>query len=96
MSLAELEKSEKGGEAAWKAATPALERIAMFLHDTPDDGPFFLGGTVSYADFVLVGFLQFCRRAGEDVFERVIKVDADGKFERHYKACEQWLERDGE
>ncbi len=91
MTLDELEKSEKGGEKAYETATPHLKELAELLNETK--GPYFMGETVSYADFVIVGFFQFARRAGEDdIFPRIMQIDPS--FPALYEACGEWLQRD--
>ena len=47
---------------------------------------------VSYADVVLVTFLQFLKRAGEGLFEKW--VAHDDAFSRIYEASKQWLEKE--
>ena len=47
---------------------------------------------VSYADFNLLGFLQFCKRAGQDIFDHI--AASDPAFQRLYDASTRWLERD--
>ncbi|KAL1393553.1 hypothetical protein HDK64DRAFT_285422 [Phyllosticta capitalensis] len=47
---------------------------------------------VSYADFVLVSLLEYTKRIGQDIFDRVVAVDKS--FEEIYKASAKWLERD--
>lgn len=89
VSLAQWEK-EKGGERAWKEAEPALKDLGALLK--AKGGPFILGTTVSYADFVLVGFLHCTRRIHEDFFERVIAVDP--ALKTVYEASAPWLQRD--
>ena len=92
MPLDELEKSEKGGEAAWKNAGPHLSELAVLLKE--NDGPFFLGEAVSYADFVVVGLFQFLKRISydNDAFDRAMQTDSS--FLVLYDACAQWLKRD--
>ncbi|KXH27947.1 hypothetical protein CNYM01_04547 [Colletotrichum nymphaeae SA-01] len=46
---------------------------------------------VSYTDFVFVGFLHFVKRAGEEHYQRVVQHSES--FDKIYKACEKWLER---
>ncbi|KAH7156421.1 hypothetical protein EDB81DRAFT_787014 [Dactylonectria macrodidyma] len=62
MPLDQLEK-EFGGQKAWNAGQPILHEIESLLGEN-QDGPLFLGKTVSYADFVWVGFLLFMQRNG--------------------------------
>ena len=90
MPLDELEKSEKGGEAAWTNLHEPLEEIAKLLRE--ENGPFFLTSGVSYADFVIAGFWRFLERADKKVLDRALSQDV--AFEEHYKACLPWLERE--
>jgi len=55
-------------------------------------GPFILGQTPSYADFITVGWFKFLLALGEDAFEKAMAIDAG--FPKLYQACEEWLERD--
>lgn len=102
-SLEEVQKN-KGGQAAWDAAEPHLLQLAALLKEA--GGPFFMGDTgaekkdlpremltdpeVSYADFYIVGFLQFAKRLGK--LERAFSYDS--AFRNLYEASAKWLERD--
>ncbi|KAL8663141.1 MAG: hypothetical protein Q9168_008142 [Polycauliona sp. 1 TL-2023] len=78
------------GDEAWEGVRPLLEGMGALLKEK--DGPFIMGDTVSYADFVLVSGLHFAKRADEDVFQRWVKMEpACGKL---YDASKQWFERD--
>src|ERR1700728_4795 len=92
MPLDELEKSEKGGENAWKNATPHLTELAELLKE--NGGPFFSGETVSYADFIVVSFFQYLKRLSYDgdLFSRAMQIDPS--FLVLYEACAEWLKRD--
>lgn len=90
MSLDEYEKTEQGGDKAWQNAAPYLNEIANLLHE--NEGPFFMGNTVSYADFVIVGFFQFIKCIGGDAFSRLMQTDAS--FPALYEASAEWLKRD--
>ena len=46
----------------------------------------------SYADFYLVGLLQWCVRLGDGLFEKMVSYD--DSFKTLYDACKLWLERD--
>lgn len=54
MTLPELEKSDKA-KNAWTAAEPGFKKLKELIHED-ENGPFFMGATPSYADFVAVGF----------------------------------------
>ena len=88
MPLAQLER-EKGGESAFEEAEPGFKKVGEMLREK--GGPFFLGETVSYADFIVVGALDFLRRVGEGVFERVLGMDPS--LGEVYEASKPWLER---
>ncbi|KAM0273615.1 hypothetical protein ACHAQH_008209 [Verticillium albo-atrum] len=91
MPLDEVRRT-KGGDESWEEARPAFAKIAALLRET--EGPFFLGGTVSYADMIFVGALQFIRRtAGEGKFQRALGYEVE--VQRLYEACGEWLERHG-
>jgi len=89
MPLSQIEK-EKGGEAPWEAAKQPIKELADLLKE--QGGPFFLGQTVSYADFVLVSFLHFLKRIGPAVFDRFVTYDP--AFSAVYDASKAWLVRD--
>ncbi|KAI0473926.1 putative glutathione S-transferase [Xylariaceae sp. FL0804] len=93
MPLEQFER-EQGGEQAFIKAEEPLRAVTSVLRDN-GDGPFFMGKTVSFADFIWAGFLIFFRRIGDDVFERLL--EATGDQEAHLKLLEAvrpWSERD--
>lgn len=81
---------EKGGDAAWEEARPIVAQLGEILKER--GGPFVLGETVSYADFILVGALHFFKRLGERVYERFVEMEP--ALRRLYEASGQWLYRD--
>lgn len=89
MTLEELEE-KMGGEAAWKSAMPGLAKLAGILN-LSSLGPFCLGQTPSYADFLIVGFLEWCRCLGGDIFPRLMGLEP--AFQNVYDACKPWLEK---
>ena len=92
-SLDELAR-ERGGEKAWKAVEPHARKISDLLRENPQ-GPFFLGDTPSFTDFVWAGLLVFLARIGDDVFQRAL--EATGDRDLHLKlldAVKPWSERD--
>lgn len=89
MTLEEVE-AKRGGERAWETAMPALRALAALLKRN-EDGPFCLGQTPSYADFLIVGFLEWCRCVKGGNFERVVGIDP--ALQDVYDACRPWLER---
>lgn len=89
MPLTELE-AKYGGEKAWKKGEAGLKSWVDVLSEDRR-GPFCLGDKVSYADFVIVGFLEYCRVLGGGCLERVLQFD--GVFGELYEACKPWLAR---
>ncbi|PVH71792.1 hypothetical protein DL98DRAFT_520881 [Cadophora sp. DSE1049] len=82
---------EEGGEEAWVEALPAIKSLGELAKR--NGGPYVLGKTPSYADFIIVGFLQFFKVIEEDMYQRLGKAEpALGEL---YDACKPWLERDG-
>ncbi|KAH7309250.1 hypothetical protein BKA65DRAFT_519492 [Rhexocercosporidium sp. MPI-PUGE-AT-0058] len=82
---------EEGGEEAWVEALPAIKALGELVKK--NGGPYVMGKTPSYPDFIIVGFLQFFKVIEEDMYQRLVKVDsALGEL---YDACKPWLERDG-
>ena len=89
MPLEQVE-AKYGGEPAWEKAMPGVENLAAVLK-SDSNGPFCLGSTPSYADFIIVGFLEYCRCLGGGIFERTVAIDP--AFRGLYDACYPWLER---
>ncbi|KAL1855757.1 hypothetical protein VTK73DRAFT_8480 [Phialemonium thermophilum] len=83
-------------EPAWEKAEPYIREVTAMLKENPD-GPFFMGHTVSYADFVWVGFLLFMKAIGEDEFHGVLERSGDGEVHKAIlEATRPWWERDGD
>jgi hypothetical protein len=66
-----------------------LSRVDVLSQDKI--GPFCPGDQVSYADFLIMGFLEHCRVLRDGCFERVLQIDE--VFEELYWACKPWLVR---
>ena len=91
MTVDEFQKT-KGGEQAWRAAQPGLQALSEFLtKHKRDAGPFTLGSQVSYADLVLVAFLESTKRTSLAMFERIIS--SHSSIRELYEASGKWLER---
>ena len=88
-ALSELER-DTGGEKAWAQVEEPLKEMGNILK--AEGGPFVLGKSASYADFVVVSFLHFARRIDEAIFERAVVMEPSLKTV--YDACRKWLERD--
>lgn len=84
---------KNGGEVGWKNAQPGLKRFEALLKDHKEDsGPFVLGSKVSYVDLMAVGIVEFYRRIGEDLYERLI-AEVQGLKELE-EACKPYFKRD--
>ena len=91
MTVDEFQKT-KGGEQAWEAARPGLQALSEFLtKHKRDSGPFILGSQVSYADLVLVAFLESTKRTSQAMLDRI--VDFDKSIKDLYDASSRWLKR---
>ncbi|KAI0853568.1 putative glutathione S-transferase [Daldinia vernicosa] len=91
-TLEEVAEKE-GGEKAWKAAQPALEKVTALLKEN-GDGPFFEGKTVGFADFAWASFLLFMQRIGDDVYQEALKHAGDATVhEKLLEAVKPWSER---
>jgi glutathione S-transferase len=91
---APLDEIAKGAGKATDDARPLMLKITAMLRENTD-GPFFMGQTVSYADFVWIGYLLFVQRVGDDVFKKL--MDASGDDKPHVallEAAKTWTARD--
>lgn len=92
MKLDSLEENE-GGPQGWAKAEPLLHKVTGWLQE--NEGPFFAGKEVCYADFVWASVLIFFRRIGQDKLDQLL--EASGSPETHEKllaAVEPWAKRD--
>lgn len=90
MKLDALDAAE-GGD--WAKAAPLLREVTRWLGE--EEGPFFMGDTASYADFVWAGFLIFFRRVGNDKFAALLEATGDEQVHRRLlEAVEPWSRRD--
>jgi glutathione S-transferase len=93
--LSQLTEDERGGKA-WEHATKPIQEVTRLLKE--NEGPFFMGKTVSYADFIWAGFLLFWQRIGDDVFNKLVSIsgDVEGRENVHLQlleAVKPWTER---
>ncbi|CAN8096335.1 unnamed protein product [Discula destructiva] len=92
MTLDLLEKTE-GGDLGFARAEPLLHQVTGWLKE--NEGPFFMGATISYADFVWAGFLIFFRRIGDDKFGHLLEKTGDPSLHLGLLAAlEPWSKRD--
>lgn len=86
-------KEANGGDAAWSLAYEGLESLrAEFDQHKTVEGPFLLGNTVSYGDFLIVAILNWLEITDKQVYEGF--VGHDERFKRLHEACRPWLKRD--
>lgn len=91
MTLEELEK-DLGGESAWTSAAPLLEELTGLLKE--NEGPFFEGTEVTYADFVWAAALLFFQTVGGEVFQELLKASGDARPHLDLlEAVRPWSER---
>ncbi|KAI5467466.1 hypothetical protein BGZ63DRAFT_345739 [Mariannaea sp. PMI_226] len=90
MSLQQLDE-KRGGQQAWDAAKPFIQQVEALLKEN-QEGPFFLGKTVSYADFIWAGFILFIQRNG--FLEDLYNVCGDSQLHKDLiEATEPWHKR---
>jgi len=90
--LSEVAKSDEA-KSAWTNAQPGVEELQALLNEHKE-GPYLMGSTPSYADFILAGlwrFLELLDKDG-DLFGNLMKQDES--FMKHYQACKPWMERE--
>ena len=89
MPLSEVGKA-KGGEDAWEKAESHLKAGGdMFKKN---GGPFLQGETVTFADMIIIGAIQFAKRIDGSIYERIVSIEpALGKL---MDASKDLLERD--
>ena len=80
------------GPDAIKNAEPQMQAMAELYHEN-EEGPFAMGKQVSYADFVLVGFLRYMQYMPAGTYDKLVAVDRD-VFDKLLGACQPWLQRD--
>lgn len=89
MELNEVERTT-ATEENWEKGRAPSTVVGEWLREK--DGPYFLGETVSYADFIFVGMLHFMRRIDEGLYKRYCEFDP--AFETLYEACGEWLKNE--
>ena len=93
MDLEELGKI-KGGEQCFDAIEDKLREMTALLKESPE-GPFFMGKTVSYADFLWLSLLHMFRRIGGDLLDKVLERSGDPDVHRKMiEAASPYLKRD--
>ncbi|KAM0257679.1 hypothetical protein ACHAQJ_004244 [Trichoderma viride] len=81
------------GPGAFERAEPFARELTALLNET-SSGPYFLGDTVSYTDFMWAGILLFFKCLGNEEYQEVLRRSGDA--EAHTKfldALSLWTER---
>jgi glutathione S-transferase len=93
MTVEEFEE-KYGGELAYSDAEPYLKEMTQLLNE--NDGTFFMGSEVSYADFTWVALLIFFKRVDEGIFSETLARTGDrAVHEWLLEACTPWLAQTG-
>ncbi|RDW61777.1 uncharacterized protein DSM5745_10449 [Aspergillus mulundensis] len=85
--------AEEGVQGVLKNVEAEMAGVVEMLR-VDGGGPFFEGEMVSYADFVLVAFLEWFWKVNLSVFEAVPGV-GDGEVRAVWDACRCWLRQRG-
>lgn len=90
-----LEKAQAEGTGlkTWQKAEADIKQVTEWLKE--NEGPFFAGSELSFADFVWVGFLLFWQRVGDgnyEHFKTVVGADIT-VHEKLLEAVKPWSER---
>ena len=86
-------EAEKGGDAAWEAAKAGFKHMADLLtNNKKDEGPFIMGSTPCYGDWVIVAAVQMFKAFDEESGERFVRQEP--AVRKMYEASKQWVEKD--
>lgn len=61
-------------DRAWAAATPGIKLLEALYEDSRKTGPFLAGQIRAYPDLLVLGYLQYIKRCGSDIFARFIEI----------------------
>jgi glutathione S-transferase len=91
-TLDQYERDE-GGDVAWQAAQKGLESLKLEIQQNKrDDGPFVLGSTITYGDFLVAAIFNWLERVHPAVYGKFVGYDES--FKKLHEACRPWLKRD--
>ncbi|KAL7924847.1 hypothetical protein ACQKWADRAFT_286149 [Trichoderma austrokoningii] len=92
MPLEEFGKQQSPG--AFERCEPFAREITALLNESPS-GPYFMGDTVSYTDFMWAGILLFFKRLGAEVYQEVLRATGDAEAHtRFLDALSPWTARE--
>ncbi|KAE9372786.1 hypothetical protein N431DRAFT_505103 [Stipitochalara longipes BDJ] len=77
-------------EEVWRKLEVPLKNLAALTGG--NGGPFVMGKTPSYADFVIASFLYYIRRIDQKDHDRMVAVDP--ALSEIFEACRPWFEKD--
>ncbi|KAM0346331.1 hypothetical protein ACHAPU_005762 [Fusarium lateritium] len=87
------EYGDKNSPGAYERAAPFAKEITELLKENAS-GPFLLGDSVSYADFIWAGILLFFQCLGDKEFQEVLKATGDAEVhEKFLDALKPWTQR---
>ncbi|PMD30416.1 hypothetical protein L207DRAFT_592541 [Hyaloscypha variabilis F] len=77
-------------EEVWRKSEVPLKNLATLIKG--NGGPFVMGKTPSYADFVIASFLFYIRRIDQKDYDRM--VVAEPALSEIFEACRPWFKKD--
>ena len=81
------------GPGAFDRAEPFIRKITELLKEAPS-GPYFLGDTVSYTDFIWAAILLFFKCLGDEEYQEVLRTSGDSDAHIAFlNALKPWTER---
>ncbi|KAF8509515.1 hypothetical protein BU17DRAFT_98839 [Hysterangium stoloniferum] len=78
---------------AWKSVEKGLTDLALVLDKNGQDSQFVLGDTITYADFILVSFLDIIATFTLEKWEKEIKLWDGGRWNVAMERCLPYLEK---
>lgn len=88
-----FEYGEKNSPGALDRAEPFAREITKLLKEN-SSGPYFLGDTVSYTDFIWGGILLFFQCLGEKEFQEVLEKTGDADVHTKFlEGLSAWTKR---
>ena len=91
MPLYDYKKQHSPG--AFERAEPFAREMTSLLNET-SSGPYFLGDTVSYTDFMWAGILLFFKCLGNEEYQEVLKRSGDAETHTKFlNALSLWTRR---
>ncbi|EED18881.1 conserved hypothetical protein [Talaromyces stipitatus ATCC 10500] len=86
------EYGKQHGPGAFDRAEPFLHEMTALLDETA--GPYFLGDTVSYTDFIWAAILLFFKCFGDDIYGELLMRSGNSQVHTEFlDALSQWTKR---